>query len=409
MGETSGVMSEERWVVLSSEERAILAEQFGTDTLYICPSAWALGRHWLNRETGEVQRARCNRWDCLYCGPRKVDLWRQLVRQAEPTLFLTLTKAGRTVEQAARALTTFLQALRRGSKGRGRNHVGARAAYPVEFFAVLERHEDFERNGFHWHLLIKGVDEISYKEVIQPLWMSATHYNEETGEGAKIGHIERIHNARAIGYVTKYLTKAVTFTEQGTRDVKRVQTVIVEGEQGKHHIEQEEMIEKVASRAHRIRYSRHFFPEQVAELRRRLFAGLEDTQENEQAGDNQERGQEQEDEMQAPTPSLQRSPWMLVDSRAEAREKVEDYKFTRYGEVLRELEGVRSSMSEQEYERHKAAALAVVADEVRVMLGKEYRERRRRALKEALEDGRQVSRRVIHVWHYQRQQGRLVA
>ncbi len=63
-------------------------------------------------------RAHCNRWDCLYCGPRKVDQWRQLVKAVEPTLLLALTKAGKTVEEAARALTTFLQYLRRGSKGR---------------------------------------------------------------------------------------------------------------------------------------------------------------------------------------------------------------------------------------------------------------------------------------------------
>jgi hypothetical protein len=102
-----------------------------------------------------------------------VDLWRQLVKQAEPVLFLTLTKAGKTVAQAARALTTFMQALRRGSKGRGKGRVGAREAYPVEYFAVLERHNDFEQNGFHWHLLIKGVDHLPYKEVIVPLWISA--------------------------------------------------------------------------------------------------------------------------------------------------------------------------------------------------------------------------------------------
>ena len=393
-----GVSGEKRWVVLSSEERALLAERYGIDTLYICPNAWALGRHWLNRETGEVQRARCNRWDCLYCGPRTVDLWRQLVRQAEPTLFLTLTKAGHTVEQAARALTTFIQALRRGSKGRGRNHIGARLAYLIEFFAVLERHEDFERNGFHWHLLIKGVDEIPYKEVIQPLWMSATHYNEETGEGAKIAHIERIRNARAIGYVTKYLTKAVTFTEQGTKAVTRTQMVLVENEQGKHRVEQEEVVEQVASKAHRIRYSRHFFPEQVAELRRRLFAGLEGSQEPEQANEQKE---DIISVVSKEETTKVRSPWTLVDSRAEAREAVEDYKMTRYGEVLRELEGVRSAMTEQAFERHKAAALAVVADEVRVMLGSEYRERRRCALKQALEEGRRVSRRVIHVWYSQ--------
>jgi len=34
-------------------------------------------------------------------------------------MFIILSKAGKTVEEAARAFTTFLQYLRRGSKGRG--------------------------------------------------------------------------------------------------------------------------------------------------------------------------------------------------------------------------------------------------------------------------------------------------
>ena len=85
----------------------------------------------VNQDTGEMGGAQCNRWHCLYCGPRKVDQWLQLVKAAEPTLFLTLTKAGKTVEEAARALTTFLQYLRRGSKGRGPNRVGAREEYGI--------------------------------------------------------------------------------------------------------------------------------------------------------------------------------------------------------------------------------------------------------------------------------------
>jgi len=87
--------------------------------------------------------------DCLYCGPRIVDQWRQLVKEAAPTLFLTLTKAGKTVEEAARALTTFLQRLRRGSKGNGPNRVDVHEAYPIGYFVVLERrHSNFEENGF---------------------------------------------------------------------------------------------------------------------------------------------------------------------------------------------------------------------------------------------------------------------
>src|SRR5436309_13081786 len=111
---------------ISLVEQATLAEKHGVETLLFCPDPWALRHVFINQDTGEVVRARCNRWDCLYCGPRKVDMWRQLVKAAEPTLFLTLTKAGKTVEDAARALTRFPQDLRRGSKGSRPNHSGAR-------------------------------------------------------------------------------------------------------------------------------------------------------------------------------------------------------------------------------------------------------------------------------------------
>src|ERR1700745_4224601 len=98
-----------RFQVLPIEEQADLVALHGVATLLFWPDPWALRHVVINQDTGEVVRARCNRWDCLYCGPRKVDQWRQLVKAAEPTLFLTLTKAGKTVEEAARALTTFLQ------------------------------------------------------------------------------------------------------------------------------------------------------------------------------------------------------------------------------------------------------------------------------------------------------------
>jgi hypothetical protein len=91
--------------------------------------------------------------------------------------------------EAARALTTFMQALRRGSKGKGPKHVGARPAYPVEYFAVLEEQRDFEQNGFHWHILIEGVEHLPYKEVIKPLWMSATHYQPATEGEVRIGRL----------------------------------------------------------------------------------------------------------------------------------------------------------------------------------------------------------------------------
>src|ERR1700730_2723604 len=198
IGEVGNVV---RFPLPSVEEQADLAENHGVDTLLFCPNPWALRHVFINQDTGEVVRARCNRWDCLYCGPRKVDQWRQLVKAAEPTLFSTLTKAGQTVEEAARALTTFLQYLRRGSKGRGPNRVGVREAYPVEYFAVLERHSNFEENGFHWHLLVKGATYIPH-EILKEGWRSARHGI------AYIVDVEGIRKPHVIGYVTKYLTKA---------------------------------------------------------------------------------------------------------------------------------------------------------------------------------------------------------
>src|SRR6266568_9369394 len=91
------------------DEQANLVEKHKVDSLLYCPNPWAIRHVFINQETGETVRARCNRWDCLFCGPRKVDIWRQLLKAAEPALFLTLTKAGKTVEEAAQALTVLVR------------------------------------------------------------------------------------------------------------------------------------------------------------------------------------------------------------------------------------------------------------------------------------------------------------
>jgi hypothetical protein len=207
-------------------------------------------------------------WDCLYCGPRKVDQWRQLVKEATPTLFLTLTKAGKTVEEAARALTTFLQYVRRGSKGRGPHRKGAREAYPMEYFAVMERHSNFAENGFHWHLLVKGVEFIAH-EVLKEAWSSARH-----GE-ADIVWIEAIRKPQVIGYVTKYLMKSLSSGEKGIRYEEREMTCFGLNDEGRVAEERYITTVEAVSKARRIRYSRHFFPEKVTDLRARLFAEFE--------------------------------------------------------------------------------------------------------------------------------------
>ena len=351
-----------RLPLLSLEAQADLAERHSLETLLFCPDSWALRHSFVNQETGETTRARCNRWDCLYCGPRKVDQWRQLVKEATPTLFLTLTKAGKTVEEAARALTTFLQYLRRGSKGKGPNCKGAREAYPIEYFAVLERHNNFEENGFHWHLLVKGVEFIPH-EALKAAWSSARH-----GE-ADIVWIEAIRRPQVIGYVTKYLTKSLSSGEKGVRYEEREVTGI--GLDDKGHVVKERYTTtfEIVSKARRIRYSRHFFPEKVADLRTRLFAELE-----------QEAMEQVEGETAPNDASADEA------GQEDSNLPVEDGAFV-----------VRSSWSLIEQ--------APFTQDI-----KEYRRRRRKVLLERLVDLRvgqcHLSRRVISIWAYQRSQSR---
>src|SRR5713226_2912877 len=266
--ETCPVGANSRFFLPDLNIQADIAEKHGLETLLFCPDPWALRHVFINQDTGEVVRARCNRWDCLFCGPRKVDQWRQLVKAAEPTLFITLTKSGHTVEEASRALTTYLQYLRRGSKGRGPNHIGAREAYPIEYFAVLERHTNFEENGFHWHLLVKGMDFIPH-EVLKEAWRSARH------GVAYIVDVQAIRKPHVIGYVTKYLTKSLSRGEKGIRHEEREIGVISQDEDGKVVEERQTYTVELVSKARRIRYSRHFFPEKVSDLRARLFAEIE--------------------------------------------------------------------------------------------------------------------------------------
>mgnify|MGYP001220311856 CR=1 FL=1 len=337
------------------EERVADRLEDGSYTLFMCPHAWALRHQLVNQETGETVRMRCGSWSCPYCGPRKVNEWRQLIAESGPTMHLTLTKAGKTVEEAARALTTFMQALRRGSKRKGRE------AYPVEYFAVLERHENFEENGFHWHILLKGMDYIPYKEVIEPLWHSATHGI------SGFGWIDAIKNSRAIGYVTKYLTKDILRKEQGTREVERVVTGLVLNEAGQWVEQACTVTEEVTSQARRIRYSRNFFPESTKELRARLFAGMNGIEETSAGQEEQGQGlasgtvQDEQggDDVEVKEPRQAGSPWRLQE-RCPVLESVGGY----------------------------AALLRHTLTEV---------------LTERVAQGKRLSRRVLTVWNYQRE------
>jgi hypothetical protein len=357
-----------RFTFPSFDEQADLAEKHGLDTLLFCPDPWALRHAFINQDTGEVARARCNRWDCLHCGPRKVDQWRQLVKEAGPTLFLTLTKAGHTVEEASRALTTFLQYLRRGSKGKGPHHIGAREAYSIEYFAVLERHNDFEENGFHWHLLVKGVDFIPH-EVLKEAWRSARHGI------AYIVDVQAIRKPHVIGYVTKYLMKSLSRGEKGIQYEEREKTGMSVDDEGNLVEERRTYTAELVSKARRIRYSRHFFPEKIADLRVRLFAEIE-------------QGSMEQGESQLSCEGCQ----------------VNDDSF---GDNASADEESQINHGETEQQPVKRSSWMLVQQEEFTQDMKEYRRRRRKALLEALDDwrnGRYVSRRVINIWAYQRKE-----
>src|SRR5258708_30098183 len=348
-----------RFPVPSLGDQADLVERHGLDTLLFCPNPWALRHVFINQETGETVRARCNRWDCLYCGPRKVDQWRQLVKAAEPTVFIRVTKAGNRVEEASQALTVFMRYLRRGSKGKGPNRIGTREAYPIEYFAVLERHSNFEENGFHWHLLVKGCDFIPH-EVLKEAWRSARH-----GE-AYIVDVQAIRKPHVIGYVTKYLTKSLSRGEKGIQYEEREKTGVGVDDEGNIVEQRRTYTAELVSKARRIRYSRHVFPEKIADLRARLFAEIE-------------QGSMEQGGSQPSCEGCQVNDGLL-------------------GGIIPADEESHINHDETEQQSVKRSSWTLVQQEEFTQNIKEYQQRRRKALLDALDDcrnGRHISRRGI--------------
>ena len=319
----------------SFEEQMALVERHHLETLLFCPNPWALRHRFINQGTGDVVRARCDRWDCLYCGPRKVDQWRQLIQLAEPTLFVTLTKVGWTIEEAARVYTTVLQCLRRGSKGIGRDHIGARPAYPIECFSVLEEHRDFEHVGFHWHMLVKGVDYL-------PKLMVSEALRSATKGRSYIVDVEGVKKMHAVGYVTKYLTKDVTWDKRGMREELREMIVHRVDEQGHSAQECTMQTVQVLSKARRIRYTRHFFPASTADLRQRLFSGLGDTSEIaiDQASVPDMTGEVNRGDENEQQP-VQPSSWVLYEHDEFSRD-IQDYRERRQTALVESLTALRA-------------------------------------------------------------------
>jgi hypothetical protein len=399
-------------------EQVELVEHYELDTLLFCPDAWALRHRFVNTETGETIRARCGSWSCLYCGPRKVDMWRQLVKAAEPTLFVTLTQVGKTLQEASRVLTTVLQYIRRGSKGCGKSRLEARPAYPIQVFAVLEEHSDFELVGFHWHLLVKGVDFLP-NQVVSDALRSATKGR------SYITKVVRVRNNTAVGYVTKYLTKEIMREYRGVEQEQHMVPMVAQdvvphsqdqrgevyeykirrdGEQRVVEVREVQVVERLC-KAHRIRYSRSFFPEPTADLRRRLFGQVEDEVTDERVEAEGTRAEEGE------APALQElgevenadrgdQPTVQVPC-GEHSARSEEFQETSTSGGLSEALPVHWSV----WVLHESDPFSEDRGE--------YKRRRRRALAEsllALREGRRLySRRVVGIWAYQRDRLKRVA
>ena len=115
---------------------------------------------------------------------------------------------------------------------------------------------------------MRGVDFIPH-EILKEAWRSPRH------GVAYIVDVQAVRKPHVIGYVTKYLTKSLTCGEKGVRHEEREVGLISQDEDGNIVEERQTYTVELVSRARRIRYSRHFFPEKVSELRVRLFAEIE--------------------------------------------------------------------------------------------------------------------------------------
>jgi hypothetical protein len=187
----------------------------------ICTDSWAIRHRFLHLETGTIVPASCGRYACLHCGPIRVEQWRSVIERAEPERFITLSRVGLDLYSVSRVATQVVRRLRRNG-------------YQFDYCLTFEKH----KNGyFHLHMLQKG--DFIPQTFLSDCLRSATH-------GLSwVTDIRRCKPGSA-GYVTKYCTKMLQASEQGTN------------EQGMRH------------RVNRVRYSRGFFGAPVSELREQI-------------------------------------------------------------------------------------------------------------------------------------------
>ena len=184
-------------------------------------------------------------------------------------------------------------------------------------------------------------------------------------------------------------------------------------------MEQEQKLVQRLCKAHRIRYSKHFFPARTAELRRQLFGEKSEGQEQGEKLVNEGTYQEQagEDRQEQPRPV-----WILHEVEPLA---VEDTDGRRNGHTLlreRTLKKLKAQAEGEEVEVHmeEEGSEELEPDIEEEGFEKEhalrvqrYQRMHREALLEALEalrEGRWLySRRIIGIWNYQREQLRFAS
>jgi hypothetical protein len=188
-------------------------------------------------------------------------------------------------------------------------------------------------------------------------------------------------------------------------------------EQGQPVMEEERRMVQRLCKAHRIRYSKQFFPVSTAALRCQLFGEKQETQEDgkqHEVSTGEEAGQER---AEAENQEQQRSVWILHEVEPLAIEG-KDGRRKEHGMLLRkklkgEVEGDEvgvdvEEVESEELEPDSEEALDVSEHALRVQ---RYQRMHREALLEslqALREGRWLySRRIIGIWNYQREQLRL--
>ncbi len=208
---------------------------------------------------------------------------------------------------------------------------------------------------------------------------------------AYIVHVEAIRKPHVIGYVTKYLTKSLSRGEKGVRYEERQTTGFTIDDEGKVVEEQHTYTVELVSKARRIRYSRHFFPEKVADLRARLFAEIEQSSMEQTEGSSECEG-------------CQVHNGLPLTNTSGSEEGQEDKPLEGISESEENQEGNGKPL-ETEQQPVKRSSWVLVEEEPFTQDIEEYKRRRREALLYALRDiraGRNLSRRVINIWAYQR-------